>query len=57
MLAVLSHEEQRTFDHLEAVIAEELAAQRGIGRAEDQIPALVADIVWRVFNLEERSPS
>lgn len=53
----MSDEEQRTFDHLVSVIAEELSAQRAMGRAEDQIPPLVADIVWRVVHLVERSRS
>lgn len=56
VLTVMSDEEQRTFDHLVAVIAEELSAQRGIGRANDQIPHLVTDIVWRVFHVVERRP-
>ena len=54
MLTVLTKQEQRIFDRMVAVIAEELSAQRAIGREEERIPPLIADVVWRVFHVVER---
>lgn len=47
----MDDQQKQIFGQLVAVITDEMNAQLGIGRSLEQIPVLIADALWDVFEV------